>query len=185
MYMEGARWLQEHLIVPVLIFPLASAAWIRSLRFLEKATMRIRYRRLRNNLCAAVGTFVFAVTIYAMMLPGWFLMTSETSFGVADVLLLARVILLAFLTTNIILSPRDSGMSGTGFVATVSKGGHVPCQRLGVPSQARQMQSNIVDTRGAHEQDSPAVRTSYSTPTELGYPCSSKDLECQSLKLTI
>eukprot|EP00929_Paragymnodinium_shiwhaense_P072985 TRINITY_DN37061_c0_g1_i1.p1 TRINITY_DN37061_c0_g1~~TRINITY_DN37061_c0_g1_i1.p1 ORF type:complete len:533 (-),score=21.01 TRINITY_DN37061_c0_g1_i1:239-1612(-) len=101
---EAARWLQEYSLVPLFIFPLTSVAWIKSVRMMERATANLQRGRLRGALSGVVCTFVFAVIVNMLLLPGMFLITEGDTLTMQDAVLLLRFISLAFLTARVACS---------------------------------------------------------------------------------
>eukprot|EP00929_Paragymnodinium_shiwhaense_P045704 TRINITY_DN23317_c0_g1_i1.p1 TRINITY_DN23317_c0_g1~~TRINITY_DN23317_c0_g1_i1.p1 ORF type:complete len:631 (-),score=56.97 TRINITY_DN23317_c0_g1_i1:390-2282(-) len=159
-YLDGVRWLQEYWVTAVFVMPLLCVAWIKTLKVMEKATAKLKPRCLSRALSAAVGTFVQLAVGSAMLLPGMLVIEPSESFGIQDVVLVSRLIFLAFLTSNALLPPRDAHEYRGVSAGLVDERGNAPCQQFGASAAADQAPSSSVNAPIIQEHASPVLRTS-------------------------
>eukprot|EP00929_Paragymnodinium_shiwhaense_P049783 TRINITY_DN25103_c0_g1_i2.p1 TRINITY_DN25103_c0_g1~~TRINITY_DN25103_c0_g1_i2.p1 ORF type:complete len:625 (-),score=42.15 TRINITY_DN25103_c0_g1_i2:347-2221(-) len=103
-YVYGCRELLEFLALPLFAFPLSYAVLVMSTRLMNGASMGWCNGTLRTGLSACLS----AATFFAIYVSGVVLIPDSDTVGLPDLASLLRYIVLAFLTSNVVLPPRVS-----------------------------------------------------------------------------
>eukprot|EP00929_Paragymnodinium_shiwhaense_P094061 TRINITY_DN54478_c0_g1_i1.p1 TRINITY_DN54478_c0_g1~~TRINITY_DN54478_c0_g1_i1.p1 ORF type:complete len:577 (-),score=38.73 TRINITY_DN54478_c0_g1_i1:398-2128(-) len=104
-YVYAARWVVEYASVPLGVLPVSVAAMVAAVRIMKRVGTYVRPRCLQRIVTVGVSTFVFFFTFTLLWLPGQMLLIEDEVISAGDLFQFTRYILLAFVTSIIMLQP--------------------------------------------------------------------------------